>query len=286
MNRPKYFHIQSLSLSVMGAYLVAEKNSVGNRLRSSINSVLSIVLLLSQFYAAQEALDDLRFLCHILGLVVGILLSVIKVLGVHFHIHDFAEMNHLLTELSVRVSPDDRVKLQRANKLGQTLSFLNITCLLTSTLSLILYPLGVAIYQYSITDSPDTINWPTPFGAKLPFDASYTPVFELVYLFMIYSFVMVSFAINASDSFFVEASVLLVCHFQFLRRDIEQLDYETLDEEMRRTFAYHSDILRAKESLQKAYSTILPFFVVIAPTLFGLFVISALRVRDFNRCDE
>lgn len=277
---PTFFRIQSLCLNVLGCYFEEEKNSAWQRTRSSINCVLAVVLFLSQCYAARESMDDLSFLCHILGLLVGIFLSVIKILAMHFHVHDFGQLNYLLTELSVDVAPNDRIMLMRANKLGQTLSFLNICCLLVSTLTLILYPLGETIYLLCfVTDDPDSLVWPTPFDAKVPFDASHSPIYELVYVFMLYNFIIACFSINAADSTFVEASLLVRCHFQGLRRDIARLNNASLDAEIKRTAVYHKRILAAKDSLQKSFSRILPFFVVIAPTMFGLFVVSALRVR-------
>lgn len=278
VDRLKFFRIQAFCMSVQGGYLEMEKNTRWNRMRNSINCSLSYALLICQSYATSKSMENRRILCHLLGLLVGIFLCCIKIRTLDVQVNDFVELNRLLTDLSTDMVPNDRKKLMRANKLGQTLSLINIISLLMSTVSLIVYPLGLAIYQYIVTDAPATVFWPLPFDSKFPFDASYSPVYELVYIFILHNFIICCFSINATDSMFCEAALLIACHFEILKRDIENLQYDCLKEDLSRIFTYHRRILRAKEALQKAYSVILPFFVIVATTMFGMFVISALKV--------
>lgn len=276
---PVYFRIQSVCMSIFGTYLDQAKNTGWNRIRSSFCCSLSYGLLITQAYATRHSVEDKQVFCHLLGLLVGIFLCCIKIRTLDVQVNDFVDLNNHLNDLSESiVLPEDRKLLTRANKLGQTLSLINIVSLLMSTVMLILYPLAATIYQYVLTDEPEALIWPTPFDLKFPFDVSYSPVYELVYIFIFHNFLMCCVCINATDSMFVEASLLIASHFKILRRDIEELKCDHLDEGLRKVFAYHWRILAAKDALQRAYSVILPFFVIIATTMFGLFVISALQV--------
>lgn len=277
---PKFFLIQSYCMAALGCYFEKGKNSSFNRLRSHINTFMSMILLLSQFYAAREAFDDPQFLLDILGLVVGIFLSCIKIMWLHFQVNDFVQLNETLVEISRNVSERDRKILIRMNRLGQTMSLINVTCILSSTLILILYPLFQTIFQYLTMEDSSTLVWPTPFDVTLPFNASATPAYELVYLFFLYNFTIASFSINATDSMFLEAALLIVCHLEFLQRDMRNLNYdENFETDLKKIFNYHRRILKLKVILNKAYSRILPVYIVVAPGMFGLFAISAMNVR-------
>lgn len=277
---PGFLRIQSKCLNVLGAYLEADQNRGWNLLRSRLNVAMTWILFGTQIYAASTSTEDKKLLCLILGILVGATLSAIKMTSMLYLVDDFVSLKNGLTELSKDVTEHDREKLMKAHKIGQTISLANISCLLTSTLTLILYPLVKTIYEYIRTDQPESLIWPTPFDVKYWFDASYSPVYELLYVYMLYLFVVISFSINAADSMFIEVTLLLACHFEFLQRDIEALNYavENLDEKFIKIYSYHRGILRTKDTLQRAYNGILPSFVIIGPTMFALFVISALFV--------
>lgn len=274
-NDLKFFYIQSKCLNIIG--LSISETSKRRSFRSFINFVLIFVLLMSQFVALQGSLGDTQVLCHLLGLVVGVFLSMIKISATIHQIEEFAELVSRVKELSKDVNNEDKKKLITMNKIAQTLSLINIVCLLTSTIILILYPLALTLVQFYLFEDDDDLLWPIPFDATFPFDTSYSPVYELVYIFTIYTFVTTCFSINACDSTFLEACLLLYCHFEFLQRDIENINYDRVDDELRKIFDYHGRILTAKKSLEEAYRGILPAFCIISPFMFGLFVISALK---------
>lgn len=283
-NRPTYFLIQAWCGKVFGVDLNQRKSSSCDRWRRLINLFSVFLLVLGQFYVVYVSLDDLDSLCHLLGLLVGVLLSFIKLCNFHSEAEYFAQLNELTTNLVAFVKPQDRVELVTKNKLAQTLSFINITSLLTSSLTLILFPLGVALFQYFFLFADgETVHWPTPFDSSYPFEVRGFTRYFLVYVFILYNYVICCFGINGADAMFVEACLLLRCHFRVLQKQIERMDYEHFEGELREVFKYHRNILIVKDSLQKSYGKVLPPFMVIASAMFGLFVLSAQRVGVFTK---
>lgn len=273
--RPTFFQIQLRSLAFLGFDITKEKSTV-NRLFGTFNcisAILFLFLFLPQLMLSHGS--DLHELCLLIGIIVGVFLAVIKMSAIHCQPKDFMDLNVLIKDLYMSVGLNDRKKLMDVNRLAQLLSSVNLVCVLSSSIILILYPLGLAIEQFYVTG---TFSWPHPFMVVIPFvDTSTTPVHELIHLILTYNFIIASFAICAADSLFVESCLLLTKHFLLLQRNIENLNYDDVDEELRKIFTYHRNILKTKGALQKSYQRILTFFLLLVHVMFGVFVLSAIQ---------
>lgn len=277
---PTFFQIQSQSLAFLGLDITTKANSKWKRVLGICNCIcaaLFLSLCFSQLKVVSQGNDlQLQVLCYLISMIIGVFLANVKMNVIRSQSKDFIELSTLLKDLYLSVDSNDREKLRGVNKLAQIMAWVNLVCLLSSTTLLIFYPLKVAIEQFY---DEGFFYWPHPFPTAIPFvDTSAFPAHALIHLLFIYGLVAISFATCAADSLFVETSLLLSCHFQLLQRNIEALNYEDMDEELRRIFLYHRNILKTKDALLRSYRRILSIFFLVAHVMFGLFVICALQV--------
>lgn len=258
-----FFWIQSGILEIYGSFMVQEKNTRFNRMRSVFNTFIFPPILIPLGYSILQGFPDITVMCALLGLFIGFLSSLFKLPTLHYRIKHFVGIRTRVLKLYERVRAGEEGYLSKIVSFVQKLALANGIALVFGSALLVATPPAYALFLHA--RGVENVTWPTPYDAHYFVDLESRFNYGCVNLWCLYTLMLCVIMNNCIDCIFFESCLVVAAHFRIMQKRIKKLKYheDSFAEKLLDIVKYQKETYELADEIQAAYCTILcPFFII------------------------
>lgn len=259
-----FFWIQSGIMEFYGSFLLPERNTRWNRIRSTFNTFIYPPMIIPLGYSIWISYPDIPLMCSLLGIITGFVSSSFKLPTFHFRIRHFIDVRNRVLKLYERVQPGEEEYLEKIVKFVQKLALANGVALVFGSALLVGAP---PLYAQVLTvKGVENVTWPTPYDAHYFLSMESRFNYRLVNVYCFYTLMLCVLMNNCIDCVFFESCMVVAAHFRIIQNRLKVMEFGEVGNFQLRLLGliqYQKEVYELASQIQRAYCTILcPFFVI------------------------